>query len=314
MGSSPPGLLTKLCGLLAIVVTACQLSHELPATTRAPEVTAIGAGVAPDAVVVAGATEIFVGETTLGAGQASVQSRVRSLPISGGALQSHPETEHAGEISGLALATDGTIYLSRRASPRLSDSTLSAYRNGRETVLISGSDTAPADKSLRSPAGLALVKSGELIVADSVGSQILRVSLSGEVARFAGTGPCGSTAPPQPGPALATPLCGPELLAVDAEDTTYVARKGSRWIARIDQSGTLSLVATDVDVAGLATDSARNLLVSDGTRGEIIRYRGNQSSILVTGLDRPSSISVGLDGAIYVVSNGTRQVLRILIH
>lgn len=299
--------------VIVIAIAACTPRTEIT-TPIPPTITVLARGLAPASVIATIATEVYVGETFSGARPSSVESRVRSVPTVGGTPQLRSETQHSGEITGLALATDGTLYLSRRASPVLSDSTVSAYRGGQETVLPTGSD-APADESLRSPAGIAVAPSGDLIVADSVGSQILRL-VGGKFERLAGSGPCTSSplGPPTPGPALKTALCGPELLAVDRQSNTYVARKGSRWIAKVDSTGALSLVASNVDVTGIATDSVGSLLVSEGTLGEIIRYRGDQFAVLMIGLNRPTSIAVGADGAIHVVAEGTGDLLKIVIH
>ncbi len=308
-----PRQLINAIAVIVIAIAACTPRTEITKPIP-PTITVLARGLAPASVIATIATEVYVGETFLGARPSSVESRVRSVPTVGGVPQLRSETQHSGEITGLALATDGTLYLSRRASPVLSDSTVSAYRGGQETVLATGSD-APADESLRSPAGIAVAPSGDLIVADSVGSQILRF-VGGKFERFAGSGLCTSRplGPPTPGPALKTALCGPELLAVDRQSNTYVARKGARWVAKIDRGGVLSLVANNLDMGGLATDSVGSLLVSEGTLGQIIRYRGDQSTILVTGLSRPTGIAVGADGAIYVVVEGTGDLLKIVIH
>lgn len=279
-----------------------------------PIVTVLAHGIASSAVITADEQQVLVGETQLGARPADTMSRVLNIPLRGGQSQIRAETQRPGAITGLAEGSDGTLFVSRWADP-LSLSTISAYRAGSETILVRATTAPPDAVSLRSPAGLALTKSGDLLVADTVGSQVLRITAGGQLERVAGTGSCpsGPLTAPVPGAALATALCGPELLARDDQGNIYVAPRGGRWIAKVDSGGALTLLVPNNDVAGLTAAPLGALLVSDTARGEIIRFQSGRSSVAVTGIDRPTNLAVGPDGAIVVLASRSGDLLRVVV-
>jgi len=307
-------MLSKILGAVGLALAVTCVPAPTAKVSKPPIVTVLTHGIAASAVVAVDGQRVFVGETQAGARPANTESRVLSVPLRGGPSQLLAETQHPGAITGLAAASDGTLFVSRWASAS-GMSTVSAYRLGNETILASATDAPQTATALHSSAGIAQLHSGDLLVADTVGSQILRISSSGRLERFAGTGRCddGPLAAPVPGAALATALCDPELRAADDQGNAYVARKGSRWVVKIDPSGALSLLTSDVDVAGLATAPLGALLVTDATRGQIVRFRGGASSVLVTGIDRPTSLAAGSDGAIFVLAEGASDLLRIIV-
>jgi sugar lactone lactonase YvrE len=213
---------------------------------------------------------------------------------------------------GLTVADDGALVVSRSVAP-LSASSIAVYRGGVETVVARVTDAPPAVIALRSAGAIAIASDGDLLVADTLGAQVVRITPTGQIVRLAGTGGCtaGPLAAPTPGPAISAALCGPELLARDDQGNIYVARKGARWIAKVDPGGSLSVLTSAVDVAGLAAAAGGALVASDATRGEIVRFQGGRSSVIVAGLDRPTSLAVGTDGAIFVLAEGRTDLLRI---
>lgn len=312
---------TTISGGVLLVVGIAFAVTCVPAPTpplvvpSPPTVTVLARGIASSAALVADDQRVFVGETKLGARPGDSASGVLSVPSRGGQSQPLAETQRPGLITGIAVASDGTLFVSRRAAPDLAMSVIAAYRAGNETILVRATAAPPDAVSLRSPAGIAIAKPGDLLVADIVGLQVLRITSAGRVERVAGTGSCppGPLSTPVPGAALATALCGPELLASDDQGNIYVARRGARWIAKIDPGGALSLLTATNDVSGLATDALGALLVSDAARGEILRFQGGRSSVVVTGIDMPTSLAVGPDGAIFVLASRTGELLRIVL-
>jgi glucose/arabinose dehydrogenase len=103
-------------------------------------------------------------------------------------------------------------------------------------------------------------------------------------------------------------------LAVDDQGNLYVARRGARWVARVDPSGMLSVLTSNNDVGGLATDALGALLISDVSRGEILRFSAGQVAVIASGLDRPTSLVVAPDRAIVVLAEGSADLLRIVLN
>ncbi len=149
----------------------------------------------------------------------------------------------------------------------------------------------PATSSDLQPFGLAVDGSGNVYIADdwetdtATGANILKVTPSGTLSIFAGTGLIGS---PTPGPATSSKLNFPEGLAIDGSGNLYFSDVYANVIAGVTPSGTLSIVA------------------GNGTQGGPVAGPATSSP-----LNNPGGIAVDGRGNLYIANVGNNDVLAV---
>ncbi len=191
----------------------------------------------------------------------------------------------------LGVAVDGSnnLYIADAANNRIEkvtpSGTLSVVAgNGQSGVPTPGLATA---SDLAGPAGVAVDGSGNVYVADTNNSLVEKVTPSGTLSIFAGMlfFGFGEFGPPTPGPASASTLGLPAGLAFDGAGDLYIADAGSSVVAKVDPSGTLSVIAgtagqgpptpgpgiaSDVNMpSGVAADSAGDLYIADRDNSDV---------------------------------------------
>jgi hypothetical protein len=87
---------------------------------------------------------------------------------------------------------------------------------------------------------VAVDAAGDVYIADYEDDLVEKVTPSGTLSVFAGTGKYG---PPTPGPATSSDLDGPEGVAVDAAGDVYIADEDNYVIEKVTPGGSLSIVA-----------------------------------------------------------------------
>jgi sugar lactone lactonase YvrE len=186
------------------------------------------------------------------------------------------------ETAGIAVAPDGTIYVSDDMAHRVR-----VIRNGTiDTLAGSGAqgylgDGGPATAAaLNAPTALALDDRGNVYFADAGASVIRKVATDGTITTVAGTGAQGYGG--DGGPAIAAQLDRPDGVAVSADGTVYVGDRFNHRVRRIAPDGMIDTIAgTGVqgmsgdggparqarfgDVSRVQLDSDGDLLVSDQT-------------------------------------------------
>lgn len=175
------------------------------------------------------------------------------------ALGTIPAGNSTAPFSSVALAGDGTLYIS-------SPNTGTIYKlspGGSPTAMsISGA-------TLLQPAGLALDGYGYLYVADAGTNQILRIDLenSNQASALTLTG-------------LSTALAGPQGLSIDDADNLYVADTNNNRIVKIDLQTSTSLTnsATVLSTSSL-TLSGPEAVVVNAAGGLTIADTGNSRLI-----------------------------------
>jgi hypothetical protein len=143
---------------------------------------------------------------------------------------------------------------------------------------VTGAPTpGPAtSSSLSGPEGVAVDAAGDLFIGDDGNQLVEKVTPSGTLSIYAGSGASGA---PVPGPATASPLSDPTGIAVTPGGTVYIGDYDESEILKVTPDGTLSVVAgngtwgvpTDGPAATseigepyeLALDAADNLYVAD---------------------------------------------------
>ncbi len=206
-------------------------------------------------------------------------------------------------------------------------------------------DGGPANAAqLNGPSGVTLDASGNIYIADTLNNRIRKVGTDGNITTIAGTGPCGIVG--DYGPALAAELCQPAETVFDRSGNFLIADYGNRRVREISPDGSIvtiagngkfdtgsiysgsngdggpELRATFSQIGGAAFDPQGNLYVSD-QRGFIRKiasngmvstiagngqngYSGDGGPALQAQLVYPGPVSVGPDGAVYVITGDSR--------
>ena len=156
-------------------------------------------------------------------------------------------------------------------------------------------DGGPANAApLRSPIAVALDAQGNLYIADEDDNRIRKVSPSGVISTYAGTGIPGYSG--DRGPAINAELNFPTGIAIDPQGNLYVADLGNFVVRRIAVDGTINTVAgngnpnfagdngpatsAQIDPVAVAVDSQGNLYIADGVNYRIRKV--DTSGIITT--------------------------------
>jgi sugar lactone lactonase YvrE len=126
-------------------------------------------------------------------------------------------------------------------------SATSAWASNPVLSVIAGSGSAgaptagPATSShLSSPSAVAVDSAGNMYIADTNNNVIEKVSPSGSLSIFAGTGTAGL---PTAGPATSSELSGPNGVAVDSSGNVYISDGNNLDVEKVTPGGTLSIFA-----------------------------------------------------------------------
>ncbi|HUJ44661.1 MAG TPA: NHL repeat-containing protein [Opitutaceae bacterium] len=145
------------------------------------------------------------------------------------------------------------------------------------------------------PSGIAVDAGGNVYVADSGNNTIRKITPAGAVTTLAGTaGVFGSA----DGTGAAAEFFYPLALAVDAQDTIYLAEAGSCAVRKITPAGEVTtLVAAGMSIIpqGIAVDRAGNVFVSDYYN--IIRKIAAEGSSVLAGKAGAEGSADGIGGA-----------------
>jgi DNA-binding beta-propeller fold protein YncE len=173
--------------------------------------------------------------------------------------------------SGLALATDGTLYLADTGNHAIRRITAGGEVSTLAGDGMPGYADGPAHRArFNGPIGMAVAADGRILVADTYNDRIRVIDAGGTVSTLAGSGQPGA----EDGVAEGASFDTPTGIAVDARGTVYVADTGNGAVRVVDPQG-------QVTTPGWA-------------QGD--------------GFARPLGIAVGSDDEIYVTDEGGRIV------
>lgn len=240
-----------------------------------------------------------------------------------------------GRPAGLAVGTDGTLYIADPAA------------NVVRAVTPGGTiSTVPAG-ALDRPSGVAVDTAGNLYIADTTNHRVRKVDTGGAVTTVAGTATAGFGG--DGGAATAALLNRPADVHVGADGSLYVADAGNDRVRRVAVGGTISTVAGDgtaspdggisVGDGGAATaaqlfgpqavtsDPLGNVFIADAGYDRVRRVdtAGTITSIAGTGvsgfngdgtaatatLSFPSGIARDGLGNLFVADSVSRRVRRV---
>lgn len=246
---------------------------------------------------------------------------------------------------GLAVDAAGNIYFSdflnqkiRKITPAGVVSTLA----GNGTI---GSDDGPgASATFRLPAGLAVDASGNVYVNHNgpFGSKIRKITPSGLVSSFAGTGEWDDYAVTgKDGPGNVATFASLKGMTIDAVGNLYVVDAGHRKIRKITPSGYVSTFAGSGALAvidgaataaafyqpeGITIDAAGNLYVTETYHnlirkitpaGVVSTYAGSGASGNANGprlsasFKYPNDVVADASGNLYVADQGNNTIRKI---
>lgn len=193
------------------------------------------------------------------------------------------------------------------------------------------------------PIRCAVDATGNLYIADQGAHRVRRVTPTGTISTFAGTGFVGSSG--DGGPATAALLNNPTALAVDATGNVYINDQYSHRIRRVDPSGTITAFfgnganlstgdggpATSASIGfpgSMVVDSAGVMYVAD-THGHTIRkvaggivtkiagtggggYSGDGGPALQATMADPFAIALDFEGNVFFADTSNNRIRVIL--
>jgi sugar lactone lactonase YvrE len=235
--------------------------------------------------------------------KAAVQHTVRATcaasgPLSGGRVQSQSalvsvrtpllsllagKTDRPRSIQRMALAADGTVYLSQTEENALlrmkPGEAITPFVGNGKAALVNG-QTASFDR----PGGMAMGPDGFIYVADTLNHAIRAVNPEGSVTTLAGGVGAGSN----DGPRGAASFYSPTGIAIDRNGTVYVADTLNHLIRTIDRDGVVGTLAGRTGEPGLVDGPLRQAK-----------------------FNRPVALAIDADGTLYVAEQGNHALRRI---
>jgi uncharacterized protein (TIGR03437 family) len=209
--------------------------------------------------------------------------------------------------AGIAVDTSGNLFIGdwgnnriRKVAPSGTITTIAGNGVGGSA----GDGGLATNATLNGPGGVALDSSGNLYVADFYNNRIRRISSSGIITTYAGTGQAGFSG--DGGPATSATLNQPLDVATDASGNVYVSDYGNCRVRKITPGGTISTIAGDGGEGGGDGGLAVNAgFAPDGigvnAAGDI--YIGDTGFATIHGAIR--KVSGGVISTVATTSGGT---------
>ena len=204
----------------------------------------------------------------------------------------------------------------------------------------------PGDSEIQlvAPSDVAWARDGAIYIADPGAHSVLRLSPAGVLSRFAGTGVSGNGG--DGGDAASASLMDPVAVDTDQRGNVYIVDRAANRVRVVDRdevirgfagNGTASaggdghaatsaglngpsdvLVLEDGRVLIADTENHQVRVVTSDSVIEVLGGNGQQGTGTVWGqslcamLSRPTSLAEGVDGSVFVVDSGSRQIFRLL--
>ena len=174
---------------------------------------------------------------------------------------------------GVALDLAGNLYIADLGNARVrmidTTGTISTFAGGGTSAVSGSSNLAATAAQLVAPRNVAIDIPGNLYISDFSAQQVFRVSPSGVISVFAGTGTAGLAG--DGGAATLAQIAYPAGLTTDALGNVYIADSGNNCVRRV-WYGAISTVAVNVpSPTGVALDALGHLYAasSSATSGTV---------------------------------------------
>ncbi|MHB1023837.1 MAG: virginiamycin B lyase family protein [Acidobacteriaceae bacterium] len=208
--------------------------------------------------------------------------------VSIGAISAKP----LNSPSGLAMSTDGTLYIADTGNNRI----IRLTSSGSATVLGVG--------TLNAPNAVAIDFGKNLYIADTLNSRILKVTAGGSVSTV-------STSP--------LILSAPSGLATDSAGNLFIADTNNNRIVEVTTSGSAQLLTTGTlslsHPQGMAVDSSGNLFIADTNNSRVVEVTvsGSAQAINLGALSviHPIGLAIDKQGDLFVSDASNNQVIEL---
>ena len=242
-----------------------------------------------------------------------------------------------GFRQGLAVDASGALYVSQRDKNQVVKLTASGATNvvaGAGAAGYSGDGAPAVGSALNGPVGVAIDAQGDLFIADSFNNAVRKVSPSGTITTFAGTGVAGFSG--DGGPATSAQLRVPVGVAVDSAGDVLIAEGDfAGHIRKVSPDGTITtLVGSGTRPCDFATTASQIAIgdpqavtvAPDGTvtfvACQTVLHLASNGQISVVGpstsspppnsrFHQPLGVVVDVNGATYVADPAGGVVRRI---
>jgi trimeric autotransporter adhesin len=208
-----------------------------------------------------------------------------------------------------------------------------------------GGDAGPAAAAqFAQPGGIAIDKSGNVYIADTVNSRIRKIAPDGTVSTFVGAGGAGYSG--DGGPAASALIAHPAAVAVDGSGNVYIADTDNDLIRKVTGT-TITTIAGNITSAGqgaqafggdngpatsallnqptgIAVDSAGNLYIADTKNNRIRKVTGTTITTyagdgnlgaagdggraVIAHLNSPRGLALDAAGNLYLADSGNHRV------
>ncbi len=247
---------------------------------------------------------------------------------------------------GLQTDASGNLYIADSASNRIrviNSGGIISTLAGDGQASFNGDGGPAAKAELADPASIAVDSSGQIYIADTENNRIRKVSASGVMSTFLGTGAADSLQ--DGGPATSASLASPNGLAVDKAGNLYICDTANQRIRELRTDGTIITFAGNGSIGfsgdgGPATaasfafpqaisfDGAGNLYVADRNNHRIRRvtpagiistfagngfggFAGDGSAAPSAELAFPSGVAVDSSGNVYIGDTGNARIRKV---
>lgn len=300
-------LLLAACSVAPPTTPSLAPAPSYAATVLLGDTTASALAVGPDGTIYFVANE-FDARSGNGNGQ------VRYLSPGASAAQTLPGSSGPGPIGAVALDIRGSLYITRTSNAVASANAVYRYEQNHFVLVAGGGPSLEPRGSatavqLQGPVGLAFYTDGQIAIAEYGDNRILRVSPSGLIDTFVGTGRCASgLTPPADGRADGIAVCGPWSIAIDQDSIMYIAPYESDWVLRVDRTGNARAIAGFGKVTAIAAGKG-GVFVADVGGGRILRVEPR--SAIADGLATPRAIAIDSSGNLVVATQQNSQLIKL---